>query len=169
VGLLIAAIFAAAMSTVDSSVNSASTLILTDFYKRYIRPGADKKESMKVLRVSTFIWSVLGTAAALLMIDVGNILDVWWRLSGIFGGGMLGLFLLGYFAKRVRNVSAAAAVSLGILIIMWMTFSPGWDSVWASPFHSFMIPVIGTLTIFLVGLLLSRKSGRTQGSPLRDD
>lgn len=157
VGLLIAAIFAAAMSTVDSSINSASTLILTDFYKRYFRPKAGDRESMKVLRISTFVWSLLGTIAALAMINVRSVLDAWWKLSGIFGGGMLGLFLLGYFSRRVRNVSAAIATTIGILVIMWMTFSPGWDSPFASPFHSFLIPVIGTLGIFLVGLLLSRR------------
>lgn len=160
VGLLIAAVFAAAMSTVDSSINSASTLILTDFYKRYVRPEAGDRESMKVLRVSTFGWSLLGTVAALLMIDVGNILDVWWKLSGIFGGGMLGLFLLGYFARRVKNAAAAVGTVLGILVIMWMTFSPALDSAWSSPFHSFLIPVIGTLSIFLVGLLLSGRKDK---------
>lgn len=128
---------------------------MTDFYKRYFRPKAGDRESMKVLRISTFVWSLLGTIAALAMINVRSVLDAWWKLSGIFGGGMLGLFLLGYFSRRVRNVSAAIATTLGILVIMWMTFSPGWDSVFASPFHSFLIPVIGTLGIFLVGLLLS--------------
>ncbi len=156
VGLLVAAIFAAAMSTVDSSINSASTIILTDFYKRYIRPEADQRQSMRVLRISTLAWSILGTVTALLMIDVKSVLDVWWRLSGIFSGGMLGLFLLGYFARRVRNVGAVIATTLGVLVIMWMTFSAGMDKAWASPFHSFMIPVMGTLVIFLVGIGVSR-------------
>jgi SSS family solute:Na+ symporter len=156
VGLLIAAVFAAAMSTVDSSINSSSTLILTDFYKRYSRPDADDRQSMRVLRISTVIWGVLGTGMALAMINVRSALDAWWQLSGIFSGGMLGLFLLGYFSKKAKNFPAAAGTVIGILIIMWMTFAPGWDSPFASPFHSFLIPVIGTLTIFLAGVLLSR-------------
>jgi SSS family solute:Na+ symporter len=53
-------------------------------------------------------------------------------------------------------MAAAVGASLGILVILWMTFSPGWNSPFASPFHSFLIPVIGTLAIFLIGILLSR-------------
>ncbi|MCP5105756.1 MAG: sodium:solute symporter [bacterium] len=154
-GLLIAAVFAAAMSTVDSSINSSSTLILTDFYKRYFRPKADDRESMRVLRISTVVWGLLGTGMALAMMDVRSALDAWWKLSGIFSGGMLGLFLLGYFARKATNVPAAVGTVTGILVIMWMTFSPGKESPFASPFHSFLIPVIGTLALFLVGTLLS--------------
>lgn len=163
VGLLIAAIFAAAMSTVDSSINSSSTLILTDFYKRFYRPGASDRESMRVLRWGTVVWGLLGTGTALAMMDVRSALDAWWKLSGIFSGGMLGLFLLGYFAKKARNFPAAAGTVTGILVIMWMTFSPGLDSPFSSPFHSFLIPVIGTMSIFLVGVLLSR-NGLSQNS-----
>lgn len=150
VGLVISAIFAAAMSTVSSSINSASTLILTDFYKRYSKKEPDEKKSMRILRISTICWGLLGTGMALAMIGVSSALDAWWRLAGIFSGGMLGLFLLGYFSRKAGNMAAAVGTTLGILVILWMTFSPGMNSILASPFHSFLIPVIGTLTIFLV-------------------
>ncbi|MCP4220846.1 MAG: sodium:solute symporter [bacterium] len=163
IGLLMAAIFAAAMSSVDSSINSSSTIILTDFYKRYIRKDADDRQSMRVLHISTVCFGILGTGMALLMMDIRSALDSWWKLSGIFSGGMLGLFLLGYFSRKVKNMAAAIATSVGILVIMWMTFSPGSD-VLASPFHSFLIPVIGTLVLFLAGLALSRIIGRKKAS-----
>src|SRR5690606_14943759 len=60
-GLLIAAIFAAAMSTVSSSLNSSATIILTDYYQRYLRPGATERQSMRTLYVTTVVWGVLGT------------------------------------------------------------------------------------------------------------
>ena len=158
-GLVIAALFSAAMSTVDTSLNCSSTIFLTDFYKRYFRPNADEKESMRVLHTSTIVWGCLGTGMAIAMISVQSALDAWWQLSGIFSGGMLGLFLLGYFSRRARNIPAAVGAVIGILVIVWMTFSPGWTGsleVLRSPFHSFLIPVIGTLLIFLIGLGLSR-------------
>ena len=156
-GLLIAAVFAAAMSTVDTSLNSASTIILTDIYKRYVHPEAGEKESMRVLHMSTLVWGILGICMALAMMHVKSALDAWWSLSGIFCGGMLGLFLLGYFARYAGNVSAALGTLTGILIITWMTFSSRISVIppsLRSPFHSFMIPVVGTLVIFLVGHLL---------------
>ena len=78
-------------------------------------------------------------------------------ISGIFSGGMLGLFLLSYFTRRTGNVSAALGTLTGLLFITWMTFSPRLSVLppsLRSHFHSFMIPVIGTLVIFLVGLSL---------------
>jgi len=139
-------------------LNSSATIVLSDIYKRYLRPQAGEKESMRVLYATTLIWGILGTAMALAMIQVHSVLEAWWKLAGIFSGGMLGLFLLGLISRRANNTAAATGVALGILVILWMTFSPNLTGTWAflkSPFHSFMIIVVGTLTILLVGIILS--------------
>lgn len=160
-GLLIAAIFAAAMSSMDTSLNSAATLYLCDIHKRYIRPGAGEKESMKVLYAATLVVGIAGTLAALAMIRVRSALDAWWNLQGIFTGGMLGLFLLGLLSKRTKNPAAAVSVAVGILLILWLSISktgmwPASLASLANPLHSFMTIVIGTSTIVLVGILLGR-------------
>jgi len=155
-GLLVAAIFAAAMSSIDTSLNSSATIILSDIYRRYFRPAAGERESMGVLYAGTLATGALGTAFAVAMIGQKSVLDAWWKLSGIFAGGMLGLFLLGMISRRARNPAAVTGVLVGLLVILWMTFSPGWAPVPAScqsPFHQFLIPVFGTATIILVGLL----------------
>lgn len=167
-GLLIASILAAAMSTVDTSLNSASTIVLTDIYKRYFRPNAGERESMRVLHIGTLTWGLIGTSVALAMIDVKSALDAWWRLSGIFSGGMLGIFLLGLFSRRAGNVPAAVGAALGIAVIVWMTFSPNLPADGFFPrsaFHSFMIPVVGTLVIFLAGLVLSSVKAGKERTP----
>jgi len=158
-GIVIAAIFAAAQSTLSTSVNCSATLILCDLYRRYIRPFASERESMLVLRISTLAIGAAGTFTALAMIHVKSALDAWWELAGIFSGGMLGLFLLGIISRRAKNAAAATGVIIGVLIIFWMSLSPAWTGEWAqfsSPFHKFMVIVIGTLAILLVGLLISR-------------
>lgn len=170
-GLLIAAIFAAAMSTVSTSLNSSATLLLTDWYRRYLRPNAGERESMAVLRAGTLVWGLMGTGFALAMIGVQAALDAWWTLSSIFAGGMLGLFLLGMIARRAGNAAAATGVAVGVLVIVWMTFSPRSELLpesLRSPFHSFMIIVVGTLSILLVGLLVSRFRSRTAPGPPSD-
>ena len=128
-GLLIAAIFAAAMSSVDTSLNSSATVILSDIYKRYIRKRAGEKESMRVLHVTTLAWGAIGTGVALAMIGVKSILGAWWKLSGIFAGAMLGLFLLGLISRKAKRPAAVTGVTVGVLVIFWMTFSPGWGAV----------------------------------------
>jgi SSS family solute:Na+ symporter len=158
-GLLIAAVFAAAMSTVSTSLNSSATLLMRDYYQRYIRRSASERDSMVFLYGATVVWGLLGTGVALLLVRVTSALDAWWTLSGVFGGGMLGLFLLGMISRRAGNPAAVAGVCLGILVIGWMTLSKYLVGPWAalrSPFHAFMIPVLGTLTILLGGLLISR-------------
>lgn len=160
-GFLIAAIFAAAMSTLSTSVNCSATLTLTDFYRRYVNPRATERQSMRVLWAATFFWGAIGTAVALLMIGAKNVLDVWWKLAGIFSGGMLGLFLLGIISRRAGNGAALIGVVCGIVVILWMTLSamPIWPEAWAairSPLHEFMIIVCGTITILLVGVFAAQ-------------
>jgi len=146
-GLLIAAIFAAAMSTVSTSLNSSATLLMRDYYQRYVNRTATERQSMRVLYGATVVWGLLGTGVAMLLVRVTSALDAWWTLSGVFGGGMLGLFLLGMISRRAGNPAAVAGVCLGALVIGWLTFL-------RSPFHVYMIPVLGTLTILLVGLMV---------------
>ncbi len=165
-GLLIAALFAAAMSSIDTSLNSSSTIALQDFYRRWFRPDADEAQSLFFLRVMTIVWGSIGTGVALAMMGVQSILDAWWKISGVFAGGMLGLFLLGFISRRANNAGAAVGATIGLLVILWMTFTPEMegDLGWLrSPFHANMITVIGTLSIFLIGLVASRVFGRKNG------
>jgi len=162
-GLVIAAVFAAAQSTLASSINCSATLTLCDLYRRYYRPQATERESMKVLRVATLGFGVAGTLVALAMLRVRSALDAWWEMASIFSGGMLGLFLLGMISRRAKSPAAFTGMIVGVLVILWMSLSPKLGNEWAawrSPFHNFMVTVIGTLTILLVGLLVSRVPSR---------
>ncbi len=154
-GLLIASIFAAAMSTVSSSLNSSATILVSDYYKRYVNRQATEVQSMRMLIVTTVVWGALGTVIGLAMTQVRSALDAWWMLAGIFGGGTLGLFLLGFLSKRVTSRAALAGVGVGVIVILWMTLSPklaGFPEAMRSPFHGFLIIVFGTAAILIVGL-----------------
>jgi SSS family solute:Na+ symporter len=156
-GLVVAAIFAASM---DSSLSSMATLTLSDVYQRYVRPRCGEREAMWVLRSSTLFWGIASTATALMMIHSISALDARWQLAGIFSGGVLGLFLLGLISHRADNASAIIATLAGVLVIAWMTLSPTpyWPAPLASlksPFHGFLVTVLGTLTILIVGLALA--------------
>ena len=156
-GLVIAAIFAAAMN--GFGLNIVSTITLCDLYQRYFRPRATERESMTFLYVSTVAWGAAATGVALSLwrINSKNLLDVWWELAGILSGGMLGLFLHGVLSKRASSRAAAAGVIAGVAVITWMTASRwGWiPQALRSPFHPNLIIVFGTLTILGVGFLAS--------------
>jgi SSS family solute:Na+ symporter len=157
-GLLIASIFAAGMSTIATSLNSAATVIFTDFYKR-IKTQVSEKESVRVLYIASGLICVLGIIISFFMIRVESALKLWWNLAGIFSGGMLGIFLLAYFTKKVSNASAAIGVVLGLLVIIWMSLSPiyfkGELTKFQNPFHNYLTIVLGTMVIFFTGFLVS--------------
>ncbi len=158
-GLIVSAILSAAMSTISSGMNASATVFTEDIYKRYFNPLATDKTNLRVLYISTVIVGLIGMLCGIAMIGVKSLLDIWWTLSGIFAGGMLGLFLLGLISKKVGNNAAVIGTIVGICVILWMTFSyilPENLSYLKNPFHANMIIVVGTLTIFLVGNLSQR-------------
>lgn len=166
-GLLVAALFAAGQSTVASSINSSATVLLHDVFKRFIRPDADEPLSLRFLRMSSVGFGILGTAAALAMINVKSALDAWWTMQGIFSGGMLGLFLLSLANRRLKVARALTACSLGLLVLLWISLPNEFPALvpWLPklPVHSFLAIVFATLVILLTGLLLpsSRTSDQT--------
>lgn len=150
-GLLIASIFAAGMSTVATGVTSSATIIYTDYFHP-LCPDASEHLRLAVLKVSGAVIGVLGIVVAMMLVHVDSILDAWWKLSSVFSGGMLGLFLLGYVVKRATRIDAILGIVCGVLVI-------GWISVWKffglpNPHvHEYLAVVLGTTTIFLVGFL----------------
>jgi len=121
-GLIIAAILAAAMSTVDSALNCSATVLLLDFNKRYFNPNIGDKASVLFLRSMTVIWGLFGIGFALLMIRAKSALDTWWQLSAIFGGGILGLFILSLLRVRLRLWQGLVSIGASIAVIGWATF-----------------------------------------------
>ncbi|AHF16871.1 sodium:solute symporter [Niabella soli] len=157
-GLIIAAILSAGMSTISSGMNACATVFTKDIYKRYFDPAAEGKKELKILYWGTVIFGLIGLGTGLAMLGIKSVLDVWWELSGIFSGGMLGLFLLGLISKRTTGGQAAIAVIAGVLVILWFTFSSKIPPAYAYlkiGLHINMVIVVGTLTIFGVGWLLS--------------
>ncbi len=153
-GLLIASIFAAGMSTVATGITSSATIVLTDYYS-HLRPKASDRSRLFLLKSSSLVIGVIGALVALALVNVESILDAWWKLSSIFSGGMLGLFLLGYLSKRVRNVDAVIGVICGVIVITWISAAT-WLHLPETGIHEYLAIVFGTLAILLGGFLSFR-------------
>jgi len=103
------------------------------------------------------------------MTKAKSALDLWWQLSAIFGGGMLGLFLLGLLVKRAGHISALSGVIVSIAVIAWATFARGLPEGWGwleCPFHKHLTGLLGAASLLVVGAALSvfvsqRRDGRT--------
>lgn len=147
-GLLVAAIVAAAMSTVSATLNSGATVIMEDWFRRYLRPAASERSCVAVLRASTVLLGVASMAIAFAVIGVESALSTWWMLQSVLSGGMLGLFLLGCASRRVTSAQAAVATLLGVGVVAWVVF-------WQKTFHANLSIVFGTVVLFASGLGLA--------------
>lgn len=158
-GLVIAAVVAAAMSTIDSSLNASATVISVDWYKRFFVKDKTDEHYLKFARLITLLLGILMIFAAYLLtkLEMKTFLDIGFFLGAVFAGGIGGLFLLGFFFKRANSQGAMVGVGTGVLVIVWLTLShlellP--ESI-SSSIHPFIINVIGNLTVFIVGFLAS--------------
>jgi SSS family solute:Na+ symporter len=153
-GLLVAALMSAGMSTMSSGMNSSATVFLKDIYLRYINPVADEKRQFKILLISTAVMGSLGVVFGISMIGVKSLLDIWWKLSGIFAGGMLGIFLLGFLVKKAENLDAKIAACLGLVLIAFMSFKDSLPTYLQVPLDGKMTVVLGTLSIVGIGYVI---------------
>ncbi|MHC4246565.1 MAG: sodium:solute symporter family protein [Planctomycetota bacterium] len=146
-GLVVAALFAAAMSSLDSAMNSVSTAFTTDWYRRF-RPNAGDRHCLRVARFATIGIGVIGTGAALLMQRVNDpsLLDVWFKVLGLFGSGVAGVFLLGALTRRAGAIAG------------WSGLVAGATSVWAvgafTQVSGLAYAAVGILACLTAGVLV---------------
>jgi len=153
-GLLVAAIIAAAMSTIAATLNSGSTVLLEDYFKRFFPGKAADGRNIRFLRAMTVVLTVLAIGVAVAVMNVKSALTAWWSMQSVLSGGMLGLFLLGIFSKRTTSTQAAIATVMGVLVVVYITFGqkilplPGF-------IHLSLSIALGTLVLFFTGFILA--------------
>lgn len=114
-GLLIAAIFAATMSTISSNINSVATAFSIDFYKRF-RPSASDGQMLRLARRACIVSGIVGMGIALLMAtwNILSLLDFFQEILGLLSSGLGGLFLMGIFFPRIGGRSALVGFVCGV-------------------------------------------------------
>jgi SSS family solute:Na+ symporter len=148
VGLIIAAIFAAAMSSIAAELNSLSTATLIDFYKRHLKPDASDKHYMTVSWISTAAWGVVACGVAVFATNLGSLIEVVNRFGSFFYGSLLGVFVLAIGTKRATGTGAFVGLIAGMSAVAWVAFTyPQISFLW----HN----VVGVTVVFAVGMLIS--------------
>lgn len=150
-GLLIAAIFAATMSTISSNINSVSTAFSVDFYQRF-RPAVSSKHLLKVARTTCIVSGVIGMGIALLMCtwNILSLLDYFNTILGLLTSGLCGLFVMGRFFPRIGGIAALIGFIAGTATVFAVSAMP--DDIRPS---LFLYSVIGITVSVLVALLIS--------------
>jgi len=127
-GLVIAAIFAAAMSNLSGSLNSLSSSTVLDFYKPLINPGATDERLLRLSRWLTAGWGVVLMVIAIIARGWGSVFTTGLTIASIVYGPMLGAFLLGVLTRRANElgVMAGMAISLGLMLLINFKTSAAW-------------------------------------------
>jgi Na+/proline symporter len=148
VGLVLAVIFTAAMSSSAGEINSLATVTVIDIYRRHLRPGQSDHHYLIASRVATVFWGGFATIFATFGANFGALIEAVNQVGSLFYGGLLGVFVLAFFAKKVGGTAAFYGVIAGELAIFATARFTSIKFLWYN--------VIGSLVVIAVGLILSK-------------
>src|ERR1700704_950366 len=159
VGLMIAAIFAAAMSSSAGVLNSLASATIIDFYRRHFVKNATDTHYLNVSKLATIGWGLFACVVAMYAANQGSLIEVVNRYGSFFYGSLLGVFMLAILVKPATAAGAFWGLLAGMAVVLTVAFSP-WTRDIAFLWHN----LIGAVVVVIVG---SAISAIEQGSGLR--
>jgi SSS family solute:Na+ symporter len=175
-GLLIAAVLAAAMSTLSSNISAVSSVGLVDVYKRHLLPGRTDTHYLWAARAFGVLMAIIMIAGAVFLNSRQNstLQDVATAVEQLTLGGLLGLYLLGFFTRVGDDRSVLVGIACTIGWSLWQILSnfklggqPILPAALISPVHSYYAGLIGHTIMFIVGYTMARLIPR-RGGDLRN-
>jgi Na+/proline symporter len=157
VGLMIAAIFAAAMSSIAAELNSLSTATVIDMYRRLLRPKADDAHYLRVSKLVTLFWGLFACGVAVFAAGLGSLIEVVNRFGSFFYGSLLGVFVLALAFPRSNGHGAFVGLIGGMTLVAVVAFHPATSSLsflWHNP--------IGVIGVLAVGLVVSAVTAHSE-------
>jgi solute:Na+ symporter, SSS family len=163
-GLVIAAVLAAAMSSMSSAMNSISAVAVTDVYKRHFVAGRAEAHYVRVAKIITLGSSLImmGGAWWLFRAETLTLQNLWTEFQSILAGGLLGLFLLGFLTTRVDGravgigIVCAVVFSAGMSLVALGFLPAEWIKAVESHFDSYYTSIVGNLLMFVLGYTTAR-------------
>jgi SSS family transporter len=154
-GLLISGIFAASMSSLSSSINSAATAYYNDFHQRF--GWSSKIPALKIARWASFVAGLLGIVFAVFMAtwDIKSLWDEFAKILGLVLGSLGGVFLLGILSKRANGIGALTGIMISAIIQYLVALY--------QPVHLLLYTATGVISCFLSGWFVSLLAMKLQG------
>jgi SSS family solute:Na+ symporter len=146
-GLVLAVIFAAAMSTLAGELNSLATATMVDFYQRFVRPGASASHDLAASRAATALWGVFAAAVAMKAGQLGSAIEAVNRLGSYFYGSILGVFALAILTPRASARGAFWGLLAGMAAVFVVSRTTPIAFLWYN--------VVGAVSVFAVGLAIT--------------
>lgn len=117
-GLIIAGVFAGAMSSLDSALNSLSAVSIQGFYKKYMKKNASEAHYLSASRWATILWGIYAMVFAFFAGNLGPLIEVINKIGSYFYGSLLGVFILAIFTRRSNGLGAFTGVIAGMISVL---------------------------------------------------
>ncbi len=147
IGLIIAAIFAAAMSSISAELNALATASTIDFYRRHFAPNASDKQYVLFGRLATFAWGIFACIVAMYATNLGSLIEVVNKFGSFFYGSLLGVFVLAIGVKRARSRGAFFGLLFGVFSVWIASQYTNIEFLWFN--------VVGCVVTVAAGYLIS--------------
>ena len=152
VGLIIAAIFAAAMSATAGELSATASATVIDVYRRLLKPGQSDRHYLMVARAATAFWGLVACTVAHVAVRLGSLIEVVNRIGSIFYGSLLGVFILALAFRRATGTGAFVGLLAGITTVVIFAFHPstrGVSYLWHNPIGAAVVVVVGSAVSLL--------------------
>jgi SSS family solute:Na+ symporter len=158
-GLVLAGVFAAAMSTLSSDLNSLASVLADDFYQKLAKASTDTSKLL-FSRLSVIVAGVGAIFLAIALRRAESMVETFFVFSAIIGGGIVGVFFLGLLTRRCSRKGLYIGLVIGVTFIAWATLTKKMDAstlTWLPRFqlHIYWLGLLGNLVVFLVGYVAS--------------
>ena len=157
IGLLIAIIFLASMGSTASALNSLTSTTVVDIYKRLINQNASDEKYLSVSRWITIMWGLLSLFMALFASKMGNLLEAVNILGSLFYGTILGIFIVGFYLKRIGGSATFIAAILTEIIIFTCWIMDAMAFLWLN--------VVGCLLVMFIAVILQKFQKNVDQAP----
>jgi SSS family solute:Na+ symporter len=158
-GLILAGVFAAAMSTLSSDLNSLASVLVDDFYNKISKSPTEKYRFL-FSRFSVVISGIAAILLAIVLRKEKSMVDAFFSFSAIIAGGIVGVFFLGFFTKRCSSKALYVGLAIGIAFVAWATLTNSMEATkyaWLPKFkaHILWVGFFGNIVVFISGYLAS--------------
>ena len=158
-GLIIAGVFAAAMSSLDSALNSLSAVSIRDFYSKFFKKNESDAHYLKASRWGTVFWGIYATIFAFFASNLGPVIEAVNKIGSYFYGALLGVFLLAIFTRRANGTGAFAGIIAGMLSV--------WAVIQFATISWLYNNVVGAVVAFAVGYAISLLGSKPEEKQLK--
>lgn len=153
VGLVIAAVFAASMSSTAGELNALSSTTVIDLYKRYVKRDASQKHYVAVSIAATFFWGAFAIAFAEYANRLGSLIEAVNILGSLFYGTILGIFLVAFYAKGIGGTATFVGAVIAEIVVIWCKFNTEIAFLWFN--------LIGCMVVVMVAYAIQPMVAKT--------